>query len=192
MEKGAENEEISIDIETGDEIEMEEGEVANASLKGKMKALRNELKDAQKERDENLAGWQRAKADLVNFRKSVEADRERNEARAKGSLIRGILPALDTFASATRDASWQSVDKSWREGVERIQGQLHKALEAEGLTTFGAVGEVFDPTKHECISTVSTDNVEEDDTIAEVLQQGYGINNELVRPAKVVVAQVKE
>lgn len=192
MKKRAENEEISIDIETGDEIEIEESEVSNASLKVKMKTLRDELKATQKERDDNLTGWQRAKADLVNFRKTVEADRKRDELRAKGALVQALLPALDTFESAMRDASWQRVDESWREGVLRIHTQLHRALEAEGLIAFGSVGEKFDPTKHECVSTVATDDPKEDHTIAEVFQQGYGFNDEMVRPAKVVVAQVRE
>ncbi len=192
MKKRAENEDISIDIETGDEIEMEEEEVSNGALKAKIKALRNELKQTQKERDEHLAGWQRAKADLVNFRKTAEEDKVRNEARAKGSLIRSILPALDTFASAMQEKKWQDVDMSWREGVERIANQLHKALASEGLQTFGEVGEVFDPSQHECISTTPTEDEKKDHTIAQVFQKGYSVHGELIRPAKVVVAQITD
>ena len=190
MQKGAENEEISIDIDTGDEIEMEGEEVTNAALKGKLKALRSELKQAHKERDENLAGWQRSKADLVNFRKTVEEDRVKNLSRAKGELIEKIIPGLDTFDAAMQDASWGDVEKSWREGVERIAKQLHKALESEGLESFGIIGEEFNPVMHECMSIAPTDKKKEDNTIMQVLQQGYRINNELVRPAKVVVAQL--
>lgn len=192
MKKRAENEEISIDIETGDEIEMEEEEVSNSALKTKLKALRNELKNTQKERDEHLAGWQRAKADLVNFRKTVENDRIRNESRAKGDLIRSILPALDTFDSAMKEKGWHDVDASWREGVERIASQLRAALEAQGLEAFGEIGEAFDPSVHECLSTAPTDKKEKDHTIAEVFQKGYSVHGELVRPAKVVVAQIND
>jgi len=189
MQKGAENEEISIDLDTGDEIEMESEEVTNVALKDKLKALRSELKQAQKERDENLAGWQRSKADLVNFRKSVAEDRERTQSRIKGAVIEKILPALDTFDAAMQEKSWNDVDKNWREGVERIASQLHQALKSEGLECFGKIGEEFDPTFHECMSMTATENKKEDHTIAQVLQQGYSVNGELVRPAKVVVAQ---
>lgn len=192
MKKRAENEEISIDIDTGEEIELEENEVANSALKDKLKKLRDELKATQKERDENLAGWQRAKADLVNFRRIVEEDKVRNEFRAKGSVIRNILPALDTFETATQDKSWDSIDEVWREGVLRIKNQLHQALRAEGMTAFGSAGELFDPNKHECMSIIPTSNPEEDQTITQVLQQGYSINGELIRPAKVIVAQLQE
>ena len=189
MRKGAENEEISIDLDTGDEIEMESEEVTNAALKDKLKALRSELQQAQKERDENLAGWQRSKADLVNYRKMVAEDRERTQSRIKGAVVEKILPALDTFAAAMQEKSWNDVDKSWREGVERIASQLHQALESEGLECFGKMGEKFDPNVHECMSMTATENKKEDHTIAQVLQQGYSIHGELVRPAKVVVAQ---
>jgi len=191
MEKKAENEDISIDLETGEEIELEEEEATNVALKDKMKKLRKELKEAQKERDANLAGWQRAKADLANFRKTIEEDRVKNTARTKGDLIKNIIPALDTFDAAMQEGSWNDVDKKWREGVERISKQFHKALESEGLKSFGTIGDVFDPNIHECMSMSQTDKKKEDHTITQVLQNGYRINNELVRPAKVVVAEFK-
>lgn len=192
MEKRAENEEISIDLDTGDEIVLEEEEASNVSLKTKLKELRRELREAQKERDENLAGWQRSKADLVNFRKNVAQDAHRDKLRAKASIITSIIPALDSFTSAMGDPTWSEVDEKWREGVERIAGQFTQALKAEGLAPFGDAGEVFDPLIHECMSVVPTDDASKDHTIAQVLQQGYMIEQELVRPAKVVVAQKKE
>jgi len=192
MKKRAENEEISIDLDSGDEIVPEEGEVSNSALASKLKELRKELLATQKERDENLAGWQRAKADLVNFRKNVNEDAVREKRRAKATVIASILPAVDSFASAMEDASWKEVDENWRNGVERIAGQLTQALASVGLTSFGKVGEVFNPSIHECMSIVQTREVKDDHTIAQVLQQGYMIEQELVRPAKVVVAQVQE
>jgi molecular chaperone GrpE len=190
MKKAPENDDISIDLETGEEIEMEEDEVSNQSLKQKLKQLRDELKAVQKERDEHLAGWQRSKADLVNFRKTVEEDRIRDSLRAKSTIITSILPVLDTFEAAMQDKSWEVVDKSWREGIERIANQFLKVLENEGVKKFACKGDVFDPNIHECISVVKTEEKKEDNTIAQVLQQGYRLHTELVRPAKVIVAQM--
>ena len=81
MENSAENEEISIDFETGDEIEMEQEEVTNSTLKTKMKKMRGDLADAKKERDQNLAGWRRSKADLINLRKKIDNDNVINKLR---------------------------------------------------------------------------------------------------------------
>lgn len=192
MEKNAENEDILIDDEAEDEFEIESEEVNRATTQDKMKKLRAELKEARAQRDENLAGWQRSKADLANFRRTVEEEREKYKARAKGSLIHALLPALDTFDAAMSDSSWTEVEKKWREGVERIAHQFHRILQEQGLVAFGAVGDIFDPNIHECMSTTKTSHKNEDDTVVQVLQQGYKVNNELVRPAKVVVAQLEQ
>jgi molecular chaperone GrpE len=180
---------IEIDADTGDDIVAEESELSVASLKAKLKQLRTELTKAKEERNENLTGWQRAKADLVNFRRNVEEDRFRDSARQKGKIIQSILPTLDSFESATADKSWQDVDPHWREGVERIRNQLTSSLEKDGLTTFGAIGEPFDPSMHECMSVTATDDEAQDNIIVQVLQKGYRIGNEVIRPAKVIVYQ---
>src|SRR3989339_49554 len=192
MKKRAENEEISIDIDSGDEIVLEEEEVSNSALKAKLKELRKELLATQKERDENLAGWQRAKADRVNYRKNVNEDAVRDKRRAKASVLASVIPVVDSFASAMQDVSWKEVDENWQNGVERIAGQLSQALTSLGCTEFGDVGESFNPSIHECMSIVPTSVEKEDHTIAQVLQKGYMIEQELVRPAKVVVAQIQE
>jgi molecular chaperone GrpE len=189
MKKSAENEEILIDADSGEEIELEESEVTNVALKTKLKNLRADLLSAQKERDENLAGWQRAKADLANFRRTVGEDKERDAARAQGTFIRAIIPSLDSFESAMADKSWNSVDKEWRDGVERIANQINSALSDAGLTSFGKEHEDFDPLLHECMSVVPTKHKKEDHTIAQIMQKGYKIGSEIIRPAKVIVAQ---
>ncbi len=184
-----EEEEVVLDADSGDEIALEESEASTSALKNKLKALRTELAACHKEREDNLAGWQRAKADLVNFRRTVEEDRERDGARAKGRIMREILPALDSFEHAMGAESWASVEEEWRKGVERIADQLRKALAKEGLHAFGEQGDSFDPTRHESVSVTATDKDDQDDTIAQVLQKGYRIGEEVIRPAKVIVWQ---
>ncbi len=182
-------EEVILDADSGEELALEESEVSASALKDKLKLMREQLKVCQKERDENLAGWQRAKADLVNFRRVVDEERERASARARGKIVQSLIPALDAFASATNDARWGEVDATWREGVERVFGQIHKALEAEGLSTFGAIGDEFDPVFHECMSVKPAESDAADHTIAQVLQRGYKVGDEVIRAAKVVVYQ---
>jgi len=192
MENSAENEDILIDIDTDEEIELEEEEVSNSALKDKLRKMRKEFLETQKERDENLAGWQRSKADLINFRKNVEEDRQRDMLRAKGSVVRAVIPALDSFNSAMQDKTWNEIPKNWRDGIERIASQFHQALKAEGLEQFGEVNDTFDPTIHECMSVTTAEEEKKDNTITQVLQQGYKFKTELVRAAKVIVAQHKE
>jgi molecular chaperone GrpE len=160
-----------------------------ASCMQKIKALRAELVSCKKERDEYLAGWQRAKADGINARKLFENERSRLEARAQGKVLQGVISALDAFSHAVHDASWQSVSPEWRDGVERIFSRLENDMERDGVETFGAEGDSFSPHEHECMSVVPTPEIEKEDTIAQVLQKGYRIGTEVIRPAKVVVYQ---
>ncbi|MBP9760282.1 MAG: nucleotide exchange factor GrpE [Candidatus Pacebacteria bacterium] len=182
-------EEITLDADSGEEVMLEETETTASALKDKLKKLREELKVCQKERDEHLAGWQRAKADMVNFRRTVEEDRARDSARVRGKIVSALLPALDGFDSAMMTEGWKNVEETWREGMERIATEFHKVLEAEGLTVYGMVGDPFDPTFHDCMSVTSTDEETQDHTIAQVFQKGYTIGGEVIRPAKVAVYQ---
>jgi len=179
------------DTDVDTELVPEVTEVAASSLEAKLKKLRADLRACQKEKDENLAGWQRAKADLVNFRRLAEADRSRDVVRAKSSVLQAILPVLDSFESAMEDKGWQKVDEEWREGVRRIAEQLTNALTHEGLVAFGCKGDAFDPTFHECMSVVPVEDAAKDHTIVEVLQKGYRLGDEVVRAAKVIVAQTE-
>ncbi len=189
MNQNDEEFEIEVDVDSGDEIVAEESELSAAALKSKLKSLRKELITTQQERDANLTGWQRAKADLVNFRRNVEEDRVRDSARQKGKIIQSVLPTLDSFESAVGEVTWQDVPEHWREGVARIRNQLATSLEKEGLMMYGEVGEPFDPTRHDCMSVVPTEDEAKDHTIAQILQKGYRIGEEVIRPAKVVVHQ---
>ncbi len=170
-------------------VVVEEDETAAHGLQGTIKKLRNELAKAKKERDEHLAGWQRSRADLVNFRRMVEEDRARDATRAKADLLRSLIAVMDSFESAMSTSTWGTVDKEWREGVERIHGQLAKVFADQGLIGYGKEGDTFDPMLHECMSVVPTDDASKDHTLAQVFQRGYRIGEEVVRPAKVVVAQ---
>lgn len=187
-----EESELVLDADSGEEVVLEDAEVSLSALKDKLKQVRADLVQSRKERDEYLAGWQRAKADLVNYRRVADEDRIRDGARARGKVVEALVPTLDAFASAMAEKRWLDVDVVWREGVERTVAQMRKALEAEGLAMFGSVGEVFDPSRHECMSVLATEDETVDNTIAQVLQSGYMVGTEVVRPAKVSVFQIAE
>ncbi len=182
---------VVLDADTRDEVVAEETELGEAALKDRLKALRAELMACTKERDEHLAGWQRAKADLVNFRRTVEEDRVRDVARARVRTIRALVPVFDSLEGAMSGAAWNALERTWREGMERVTKQLADALAQEGVVAFGTVGDPFDPAYHECVSVVAAEDAATDHTVAQVLQRGYRVGTEVVRPAKVVVFQTK-
>lgn len=162
------------------------------SLLSKIKTLREKLKECEKERIEFLSGWQRTKADFINARKENEARRKGDIIFANERLILSLIPTLDSFDHAFNNReSWEKVDKNWRVGVEFIHSQLSTALKDNGLSTFGDIGDTFDPAKHTAVETVFSYDKEKGGLVERVLQKGYELNGKVVRSAKVNVYEYK-
>jgi molecular chaperone GrpE len=175
----------TVDIETGEESEEN---VDTAAAQVKLKALREKLKICEQEKAEHLTGWQRAKADLVNYKREVAADYDRERKRAAEDVVTDLLSVVDSFGMAMKGQAWQNVDANWRTGVEYIHAQLMNVLKDHGLETFGKVGERFDPNIHESVSTSNTEQEDDDHTVHEIIQPGFTLHSKVIRPAKVVVA----
>lgn len=174
-----------------EELTPDEGE--ELGLQQKLKQARVDLSTCKKELQDYLTGWQRAKADLVNERKVFDKKLLETRVRAHEELLRDLLPVLDSFDMAFADkAAWERVDKNWRMGVEYIYANFISILSQYNIVPFDDVGAPFDPSQHESIEMIPTDNKEEDHLIKEVLQRGYKQGNVIIRPAKVKVAIYKE
>lgn len=158
-----------------------------------VKKLREDLKKAREEKQEYLTGWQRAKADYVNLERSEETKRKELRAHITAGFVEDLLPTLDSFdmAFANKEA-WEKVDENWRAGVEYIYQQLVRTVEDYGVKKVGVLGEVFNPTIHEAIEMVPTEQEDQDHTIASVIQYGYTAGERIIRPARVKVFEVKK
>ena len=174
-------------VEFDAEFDVVSEEDAEGGCKKKLADMRASLKECRKEREDNLAGWQRAKADIVNMRRMAEEDIAAGSARGKADLLRALLPGLDSFEHARTTDAWHALPEEWQSGMERVFAQLEKGFSEQDVERFGAVDEAFDPQMHECMSMLPCTEKEKDNTIAQVLQQGYRIQTTIVRPAKVVV-----
>ena len=167
--------------------------------------------DLRRERDEYLELAQRARADFDNYRRRAARDAEDAERRGKGALARGLVPAIDNLERALlaagvkldgrptgdRDDAESPADEPFsREvsahealaaGVALVHRELVAALEAAGIEAFDPLGEAFDPSLHEAISTKPAVDGEQPNVVAETLQRGYRVGETLIRPARVVV-----
>lgn len=178
----------TLDHDTEDIVPEEEMESSAAVVK----KLRERLKAAETEKQEYLTGWQRAKADFVNAKKLEASEREEFMKFAKEKMLKDFFLVADSFEMAFgHKESWEKVDKGWRAGVESIYAQLGKAFERQGLTTIGAVGEKFDPRFHTSVGLVETEDKNEDDMVADVMQKGYVLNEKVIRPAQVRIKHWK-
>lgn len=156
-----------------------------------VKNLKEKLKSCQKERQEFLDGWQRAKADFINAKMREEEERGEFIKFSKKELIKELLPALDSFHTAFGNKeAWEKVDLNWRMGVQYIYSQFLGVLEKHGITLIDPkVGEPFDPKRHASIGTVPVSEKEKDHTVAEVVQKGYALHGKILEPAKVKVSE---
>ena len=168
----------------------EEGEV---DTRATIKKLRENIKKLEKEKQEYLDLSQRTRADYVNFKKDVEANRLLDRKFATRRFIEELLPILDAYDMAKGNKEvWEKVDQNWRMGIEYIFGQFRTILEKEGVTSYGNVGDNFDPNRYESIEVVKTDDESKNDTVAKILQNGYKMHDTILRPARVHVAHYEE
>lgn len=142
------------------------------------------LADAQKEKEEYLELARRTKADFENYRKRVAADLEAAQARGKVSVAREVIDAVDNLERALEAAG---EGEGLAEGVEMVLGGLRETLTRNGVEAVDPKGERFDPNRHEALSTQPVEGAESG-TVVEVLQKGYVLGDQLVRPARVVVS----
>jgi molecular chaperone GrpE len=133
--------------------------------------------------------WLRAVAELDNVRKRARRDVGAAEARGIAKLARELLPALDNFdrALAAAEAQPENRDHHLTDGIRLVQTELLGALSRVGIEPDSPKGERFDPHRHEAVAQQPADGAEPG-TIVEVYSAGYRYGEDVLRPAKVVVA----
>jgi molecular chaperone GrpE len=146
-----------------------------------------EVEALRREADEHRDRHLRAVAELDNFRK--RSAREVDAARKFGAerLAQAILPVRDSLQAGLAAAE-KAGDTVLLDGQRATLRLLDDALAASGIREIDPVGEPFDPNKHEALSVVPAAGVAPD-TVLEVVQKGYELNERLLRAAKVLVAK---
>ena len=128
----------------------------------------------------------RSLADFDNYRRRVERDRLSAARSGKRDIIIQLLDVLDDFDRAL--SHLDDAPSAVSQGVRALHRKIEKVLEAQGVTPFNSAGESFNPQFHEALGTTKNDNVEPG-VVAEELQRGYRWGDEVLRPARVRVAE---
>jgi molecular chaperone GrpE len=138
-------------------------------------------REVEEPTSEHLADLKRVTAEYANYRRRTEANRAVEKERVTGDIVKVLIPVLDDIYRAEKhgdlvpDSAFATIAAKLRSSVERL-----------GLTSFGAVGDPFDPTRHEAI--FQQPNVDVDtETVGDVAETGYYLGSTLLRAAKVVV-----
>jgi len=154
----------------------------SGSFEKKLKKIKDKLKFCEKERAEYLAGWQRAKADLINYKKEQEQKNSAFFKFANENLIIEILLVLDSFEQALKHTQRA---KGKDEGILQLYNQLKNILKNQGLEEIETIGKKFNPELHEAIE----EGKGKKGIIIKELQKGYSLNKKTIRPSKVKVGK---
>jgi molecular chaperone GrpE len=167
-------------VEEDNRYVYEEDEV---SAEEQIESLKKELEEQKAKAEANLAGWQRAQADLANYKRRSDQEREESVKFANANLVLKLLPIFDDFERAVAHLPDDLGDNPWVEGVKLIERKLKSCLESSGLSPIEAVCQPFDPRFHEAIREVPG---EEGMVVAEA-QKGYKFLDRVIRASKVFV-----
>jgi molecular chaperone GrpE len=149
--------------------------------------LEQKLAEAERQRDEYLSGWQRAKADFVNYKKEEMKRMEEMAQYGSLSLIRDLISVLDNF-----DLGLRTLEKAGpvEKGIYLIRTQIEDILKKRGLEKMSVKpGDEFDPAIAEALSEVPSDQPA--GTIVEEIEPGYKLGEKVLRAARVIISKGK-
>jgi len=166
---------------------------ASSTVGSEQEAVRQEqapadpvLQAARDEAQANFGRYQRLAADFENYKRRTRQELGDRTQYANEELLRKLLPILDNLRRAL-DHAPEGIDRNWSDGLRMVVRQFEDTLQAQGVSPIPAVGEKFDPSKHEAIAREETDEHEEG-TIVEEMQPGYRLHERVLRPTLVKVA----
>ncbi|WP_417384759.1 nucleotide exchange factor GrpE [Gimesia sp.] len=165
-----------------EEIPVEENEVAEEAP-----TVEEQLQTAISERDENQNRFLRSQAELDNVRKRYQKEMEQVRQYAAAPFIQDLLPALDNLKRAVDAAESADQVGDLKQGVEMVVKQIVDVFSKHNVTAIDALGKPFDPNLHEALQQMPSDE-HPPMTVIHELEQGFILNDRVVRPTKVIVS----
>lgn len=157
-------------------------ELAKETIKTLESSISNQKETVETAEDKIL----RAYAELENFKKRKEAESVKFKSLAIESFLVDLLPILDNLKRAKEQASTDNQDVTqFIEGIELIIKQLYSTFEKQGATPIDAINEPFDPNLHQA---VSQQEGKEKNIVLQEMQQGFKLNDKVIRPSMVVIS----
>ncbi len=150
--------------------------------------LKKELEECRKKENEYLSGWQRERADFLNYKRKEAENLKLYKDSIESNLLVGIIDIFDNFDRAARNVPEEIKGSDWEDGFLRIKDQFINFLKKNGIEEIGREGEEFNPELHEAVGQVDG-LAEKSGIIVEVLGKGYLKDGKIIRPAKVKVSK---
>ena len=154
--------------------------------------LQKALEEARQQAADHWDALLRVKADMENLRRRTRIDVENAHKFALEKFVNELLPVLDSMEMGIQAAEKEGATvETLKEGMEMTFKMMLDVLSRFGVERIDPVGESFDPQKHEAMTMVPSAE-HEPNTVMDVIQKGYSLNERLVRPARVVVSKEAE
>ncbi len=150
--------------------------------------LEKKLEECQKQKDEYLAGWQRSRADFLNYRKDELTRVGEILKYANLDLILKILPILDNFDLVEKNLPANLKNDNNIKGLLQIKTQILDFLKNQKIEEIKTLGEKFDPNFHEAVEEEEIKD-KESGIVVEEIQKGYTLHGKVIRPAKIKVSK---
>ena len=145
---------------------------------------KTELELKQEELDDITDRYKRVLAEFENFKKRSSKERESLYSSILGDVVEAMLPVVDNLENAAKVATQ---DENYKKGIEMVLKQFKDVLQSKGVEEIKTVGETFDPSLHEAVSSIQDENLGEKE-IAQEYRKGYKIGSKVIRHSMVVVA----
>jgi len=155
--------------------------------------LHKEIEKLKEEKEEYLRGWQRERANFINYKKEEKERFKELINFSNERLIKSLITVLDGFDLAIRSFAQQGKSEekntNYLKGIYLIKNQLEDILKKEGVEVIEAkAGQPFDPALHEAVVEVEDEKFNSH-VIVEILERGYILNGKIIRPCRVSVTK---
>lgn len=142
----------------------------------------------ERQAQEHLDGWKRAKADYLNLKKQAEKEKEEIAKFAQAGAVLQFLPIYDNLKRAQQHIPEDEQSKDWVKGIRHIQKQFEDVMRSMGIVPIATVGQPFDPNLHHAVERVKRDDLASGTIICET-KTGFMLGERVLEPAQVTVAE---
>ena len=188
MSETEQNQEVETEVEASSTEVETETSAGTGIEEMTVEALQAKLAEAEAKAEENWDQLVRSRAEMDNLRRRTERDLVNAHKFALEKFAQELLPVIDSMEMGVAAATDENADVSkLREGTEMTLKMFETAIEKFGIKGVHPHGETFNPDHHQAMTMIDSP-AHEPNTIIDVMQKGYLLNERLVRPAMVVVA----
>ena len=174
-----------------DSADQEEVQVdqSNESLDQAFEEAEDQVSQLEAEKEALSDQLLRLQAEIQNMRRINQRERQDAAKYRSQSLANHLLDVADNLERALASPAESDDAKAIHKGIEMVYNQFKQAFEKEGISVIDPLNEAFDPNFHQAVSMMAAGEGQEADTVINVLQKGYMLQDRVLRPAMVIVAQ---